>query len=77
MIVADLVKIGAKMMETLSRHGIDMGDYQYIGLFEEYEEMVSHGDKVSYIVAHLSEKYNISERSIYRVLKRFGATAKS
>lgn len=77
MIVADLVKIGAKMMEMLSKNGIDMCDYKYIPLYDEYREIVEHGDKTTYAVTFLSEKYNISERSIYRLLKRFGATAES
>lgn len=71
MIVADLVKIGEKMMEMLTNYGITMGDYKFLQLFGEYENMVSRGDKISYAVATLSEKYNISERTIYRLLKRF------
>lgn len=75
MIVADLVKISAKMMEMLSKHGIDMSDYQYIDLYDEYLEMVSNGDKVTYVVTYLAEKYKTSERSIYRLLKRFNSPA--
>lgn len=77
MIVADLVRIGAKMMELLSKYGIGIDDYRYIPLYEEYCKMVGNGDKATYVVTVLSEKYNISERSIYRLLKRFGSTAKS
>ena len=33
--------------------------------------MHRNGDKVSYIVATLSEKYAVSERKVYGLLKRF------
>ena len=33
--------------------------------------MVADGEKVSYIVAALATKYDISERKVYDLIKRF------
>lgn len=33
--------------------------------------MVGKGDKVSYTVAVLADKYNISERKVYSLIKHF------
>ena len=33
--------------------------------------MVGAGDKVSYVVAVLSDKYNVSERKAYSLIKHF------
>jgi Mor family transcriptional regulator len=38
--------------------------------------MHRNGDKVSYIVAALSEKYAVSERKVYGLLKRFQSDCK-
>ena len=48
-----------------------MEDVQYIDLFNEYLALVTQGEKVSYIVATLADKYNISERKVYDLIKRF------
>lgn len=39
-------------------------------------DMYQSGDKVSYIVAVLSEKYAVSERKVYDLLKRFQSDCK-
>ena len=70
----DLVKISKSLLKTLSKLDIKMDDYQYVDMFDEYEEMVNNGDKVSYIVTFLSQKYKISEASIYRLIRRFKNT---
>ena len=44
---------------------------QYIDLFNEYRKMVTDGEKVSYIVATLASKYDVSERKVYDLIKRF------
>lgn len=48
-----------------------MEDVQYIDLFNEYLALVTQGEKVSYIVATLADKYTISERKVYDLIKRF------
>lgn len=73
MIVADFIKINSETLKLLSKYDIKVDDYKFIDLFQEYEQMLSDGNKVSYIVAVLSAKYNISETTIYRILRRFKA----
>lgn len=60
--------------ETLIRiHecGIRLEDVQYVNLYNDYIDMLAHGDKVSYIVLLLSEKYAVSERKVYSLIKHF------
>ncbi len=40
--------------------------------YDEYERMKESGDKVTYIVMHLSAKYGVCERKVYGIIKRFG-----
>lgn len=38
----------------------------------EYEVMKKQGEKTTYAVAFLANKYSVSERKVYDVIKRFG-----
>lgn len=75
--VAELVKISEEILKLLSKHAIRTDDYKYVDLFNDYLKMKEKGDKTSYVVAVLSEKYKIGEASVYRLLRRFRETIKS
>lgn len=53
--------------------GIRMDDVQYIELYNDYNRLLAAGEKVSYIVAVLAERYAISERKVYALIKRLRA----
>lgn len=69
--VVDLIKFSSEILKTLSRYDIRTSDYEFVALYGDYLNMLKEGCKTTYIVAKLSEKYHISERTIYRVLQRF------
>ena len=71
---AELLKIGAKILETLSKCDIKISDYKYLPLYSDFEEMERAGEKTTYIVAILSERYKLGEASVWRILKRFKHT---
>lgn len=47
-----------------------MEDVQYIELYNDYYRLLTEGEKVSYIVAILAERYNVCERKVYTLIKR-------
>lgn len=49
---------------------IRMEDVQYIELYNDYNRLLDEGEKVSYIVAVLAERYNVCERKVYTLIKR-------
>ena len=53
--------------------GIRMDDVQYIELYNDYNRLLAAGEEVSYIVAVLAERYAISERKVYALIKRLRA----
>ena len=69
--VADLINFSGDMLKQLHSFGIRIDDYKYIELFKDYERMKSKGYKTVYVVAKLSERYSLSERLIYKVLRHF------
>lgn len=56
----------------LIRLGIKQDDVRYIDLYSEFEEMKNRGEKTTYAVLYLANKYSICERKAYDVIKRFG-----
>ena len=44
----------------------------YIPLWNDYERLRRDGFKVAYIVAYLCDTYEVSERTVYRIIRRFG-----
>ncbi len=48
-----------------------------IYMYADYENMLAHGEKVSYAVAVLADKYAISERKVYSLIKHFQSDCKS
>ena len=70
--VVEILKLGKKFLEVLQDSCIKMEDLRYIGLYEEFMDIVSAGGKATYAVAMLSEKYQISERKVYYLIKKLG-----
>ena len=68
MTVKELIKIGKVVMKMLHERGIKMEDYQHLPMIEEFDLMKKMGHKTTYIIAHLSEKYDICERKVYKII---------
>lgn len=66
----EALKLFGGVIDTLERAGARVSDYKYLRLFEDYAEAVGRGEKVSYVVAILADRYNVSERTVYDVVKR-------
>ena len=67
-----ILNFNKELLKRLSDIGFKAGDCKYIELYSDYDRMRKSGEKVTYIVSVLSEKYNVSERKIYMVINRFG-----
>lgn len=71
MTIIEILNLNKELLRTFQKVGIRLEDVEYIDLFNEYRAMVANGEKVSYIVATLATKYDISERKVYDLIKRF------
>ena len=72
MTLFEIINFNKELIIRLQSVGFKPDDCRYIELYSDYERMYGHGDKVTYIVSYLSEKYNVSERKIYSIIKRSG-----
>ncbi len=70
--VFELINFSRELLMKLRAAGVRLDDVRYVDLYADYAKMRRDGDKVSYIVAVLAERYGVSERKVYSILKRFG-----
>ena len=68
--VIELLKLNRQLLNVCRDEGIRIDDVRYIELYNDYRHMLAMGDKVSYIVALLAVRYNVSERKVYSLINR-------
>ena len=68
--VHELLSFNKELLSRLIGAGIKPDDCRWVELYREYELMKERGEKVTYIIAHLSDKYRLSERFIYSFVSR-------
>lgn len=73
----EILSFNKELLRRLSDVGIRTGDYKYVDLFREYLQMITAGNKTTYTVAVLSDKYQISERKVYDVIRHLSEDCKN
>ncbi len=68
--VYELLGFNRELIDKIYSAGIKVDDYKYVDLYSEYICLKGQGEKVTYIVSHLSSKYLISERQVYSIVGR-------
>ena len=68
--VIEVVKFNRELLSRMKAAGIKLEDAQYV-------DLLSSGAKVSYIVMILADKYSVSERKVYALIKHFKSDCKS
>lgn len=72
MTLFEILNFNRELLKRLISVGYKADDCRYIELYSDYERMRREGNKVTYIVSFLSERYGVSERKVYSIIKRFG-----
>ena len=74
--VIEILQINRISLEMLQNACIKISDLRYVELYNDYMDMVSSGEKKSYAIAVVMDKYNVSERQVFYILKRFAKDCK-
>lgn len=72
MTLYEVLAINKEMINRLQKYGAKPDDCRYIDLYRDYLQLRDDGEKVTYIVSLLSDRYHVSERKVYSLVKRFG-----
>lgn len=68
--VVEILKLSRNWLELLQNACIKVSDIKHLEMYEEYQRMIEEGHKISYISSYLSEKFRISERQFFYLIKR-------
>lgn len=71
MTIFEILKFNRELIVRLRSSGIRLEDADYVDLFADFSKMIADGDKVSYAVAVLADRYRVSERKVYSLIHRF------
>lgn len=74
--VSEFVKINRIVFELMAKNGIHPKDAAMVDIAEEAQQMQDAGEMKRVIVYHLSQKYKISERSVYTMIEKMKSTLK-
>lgn len=66
----ELLKVNEGMIRILENHSLLVADIHYIPVIDEYIRLLNDGEKKTYIVQILSDKYGLSERTVYRLIDK-------
>lgn len=66
----EFLKQNRQVIEYMLNSSILPQDVRHLDMYEDYKRLLSEGHKKDYVIAYLSETYNISVRNIYRIVKR-------
>ena len=72
MTLFEMLNFNREPLKRLISAGFRPDDCRFIELYRDYTEMRKEGEKVTWIVSVLSERYAVSERKVYSIIKRFG-----
>ena len=67
----EIINFCKPFVEKILTTGINLNDIQYLDLYNDYVRMKKEGHKVTYLVAYLSEQYEVSERKVYQLVRSF------
>ena len=69
--VYELIKANAEVLRELTSAGVAIEDYKNIELYEDFIRLRAEGLKTAYVVDYCCRQYQLSERSVWRVVRRF------
>ncbi|WP_028896642.1 hypothetical protein [Prevotella sp. HUN102] len=75
--IIEVLKFNRELIKRLKIAGIRLEDEEFVDLYTDYTALLEHGEKVTYIVAVLSDKYAVSVRKVYRLIKHFQSDCKT
>lgn len=68
----EIIKLSKEPIDRLNSAGFRLEDCRYLTLYEDYMRMHEAGDKKTYIVSVLHDRYHVCERKVYDLINQFG-----
>ena len=72
----DLLRTAESLLTILAANDVDAKDVKYLGLYRDFVRLKKESHKIGYVVYYLSQQYECSEATVYRVVKRMAQDIK-
>ena len=66
----DILSLAEGIITTLDRNDIKTADVRYVQMYRDWHRMRQEGHKWDWIMYWLGREYDLSEASVWRILKR-------
>lgn len=66
----ELLNINESLLKVMDSLSLAISDVKYVPVIKEYIRLMGEGNKKTYVVQVLSDKYDIAERTLYRVVEK-------
>ena len=66
----DILTLAEGIITTLDRNDIKTADVRYVQMYRDWQRMREEGHKWDWIMYWLGKEYDLSEASVWRILKR-------
>ena len=66
----DILTLAEGIITTLDRNDIKTADVRYVQMYRDWQRMRDEGHKWDWIMYWLGKEYDLSEASVWRILKR-------
>ena len=66
----ELLKVNMGMLQTLEKHSLSIVDTHHVPVIEEYIRLIEEGEKKTYVVQMLADRFGLGERTIYRMIDK-------
>lgn len=67
----ELIRSAESLLKMCDAEGIAPSEVRYLPVYAEWQRLTKEGHKKVWILAYLSQQYNISEATIKRTVKKF------
>ena len=68
--VVELVKISTEALKLLSKSEVNMNDWRFVPMYEEFQNMRHNGIKYRAAVRMLAKDYHVGRATVERAIKR-------
>jgi Mor family transcriptional regulator len=65
-----LLRSNESLIRLLEQNQINTSDVTHLEIYSQFEQMKEKGHKVSYITVYLADKYKMTDRGIYKIIRR-------
>lgn len=66
----ELFKINESLLKVMDGLALAIADVKYIELVEDFVRLMGEGHKKTYVVQMLTDKYDVAERTVYRIVDK-------